>query len=137
MRPRDLDAVVTDTHPLLFHAIGGGRLSAIAARLFERCDAGDTIIYVPVPTIWECSLLARVGRVNLRRPIRAFFDDLFSNPAFQPLDLTPEHVFIADNLPLTHDPFDALIAAAACALEVPLVTRDREIQESGTVAIAW
>ncbi len=133
----DPDAVVTDTHPLLFHAAGGGRLSRRAARCFQRCEDGDAIIYVPAPVIWECSLLVRVGRIDLKRSVRAFFEDLFSNPAYQSLDLTPEQVFLAGELSLTHDPFDALIVAAARVTGLSLMTRDQRIEESGAVKIVW
>jgi PIN domain nuclease of toxin-antitoxin system len=87
--------------------------------------------------MWECSLLARVSRINLRRTVRAFFDDLFSNPAYQPLDVTPEQIFRADELRFTRDPFDALICAAARDLELPLLTRDIDIGKSGTVRVVW
>ena len=130
-------AAVTDTHPLLFHAAGGGRLSPKAARLFERCERREAILYVPAAVLWECSLLCRVGRVNLRRSVRAFFDDLFSNPAYQPLDLTPDQVFVADELQFTRDPFDALIVAAARSASLPLMTRDEAIRESATVPVLW
>ena len=40
--------------------------------------------------------LAWTGRVDLRRPLPQFFGDLFSNPAYQPVDLTPEQVYQAD-----------------------------------------
>ena len=133
----DPDAVVTDTHALVFHAGGGAGLGARAARLFERCERREAIIYVPAAVIWECSLLARVSRINLRRTVRAFFDDLFSNPSYQPLDVTPEHVFRADELRFTRDPFDALICAAAQTIELPLITRDAEIRGSGTVQVIW
>jgi Uncharacterized protein conserved in bacteria len=65
--------------------------------------------YVPTIVIWECSLLARVSRINLRRTVRAFFDDLFSNPAYQPVDITPQQIYLADELRFNRDPFDALI----------------------------
>ena len=131
------DAAVTDTHPLVFHAAGSGRLGDRAARFFARCERREATLYVPAVVMWECSLLARVARINLRRSARAFFDDLFSNPAYQPLDLTPEQVFIADELRFTRDPFDALIVAAAQSVGLPLVTRDGAIRESGTVAVLW
>ena len=133
----DPDAAVTDTHPLIFHAAGGGRLGPKAAALFERCERRDAILYVPAAVIWECSLLARVARINLRRSVRVFFDDLFSNPAYQPLDLTPDHVFGADELRFTRDPFDALIVSAAQIAGLPLVTRDSDIRESGTIRVIW
>jgi PIN domain nuclease of toxin-antitoxin system len=130
-------AAVTDTHPLLFHAAGGQKLGAKAAAAFTRCEAREFVIYVPVAVMWECSLLARVARVNLRRTVRAFFDDLFTNPAYQPLDLTPEQIYLADDLRFTRDPFDALICSAAQSLNLPLLTRDMTIRESGTVTTLW
>jgi PIN domain nuclease of toxin-antitoxin system len=82
-------AVVTDTHPLLFHAAGGARLSKRAARLFQAAEERRAIVYVPVAVMWETSLLARVGRVELGRSVEEFFTDLFSNAAYQAFDLTP------------------------------------------------
>jgi PIN domain nuclease of toxin-antitoxin system len=134
----EVEAAVTDSHPLVFHAAGSGRLGPRAAAIYERCEAGTAILYVPAAVIWECSLLARVGRINLRRTVRAFFDDLFSNPAYQPLDCTSEHVFAADELPqFNRDPFDALIVASAQIAGLPLVTRDEAIRSSGAVRVVW
>lgn len=130
-------AAVTDTHALVFHAAGGGRLGRRASSFFARCERRDAILYVPAVVMWECSLLARVSRINLRRSVRAFFDDLFSNPSYQPLDVTPEHVYRADALGFTRDPFDALICAAAQAIELPLITRDADIGGSGLVRVIW
>jgi PIN domain nuclease of toxin-antitoxin system len=130
-------AAVTDTHALLFHASGGGRLGRRAAGMFEEGEQRRAIIYVPAAVMWECALLARVGRINLRRTVRMFFDDLFSNPAYQPFDLTPSQIFRADELRFTRDPFDALICAAAQELELPLITRDNDIRGSGVVRAIW
>jgi PIN domain nuclease of toxin-antitoxin system len=130
-------AAVTDTHPLIFHAAGNGRLGTKAAALFERCERGEAILYIPAAVIWECALLARVARVNLRRSVRSFFTDLFSNPAYQSLDLTSDQAFLADELRFTRDPFDALIVSAAKTIDLPLITRDRVIRESGAVRVLW
>jgi PIN domain nuclease of toxin-antitoxin system len=130
-------AAVTDTHPLLFHAAGGARLGKRAVRLFEAAEERSAIVYVPVAVMWECSLLARVGRVELGRSIEEFFTDLFSNPAYQAFDLTPAQIYIADTVRPNDDPFDALVCAAARSLELPLVTRDGDIQESGLVKVVW
>ena len=130
-------AAVTDTHALVFHAAGGGKLGPRASSFFDRCEQREAILYVPTVVMWECSLLARVSRINLRRTVRAFFDDLFSNPSYQPVDITSEHVFRADELRFTRDPFDALICAAAQVMELPLITRDAQIRGSGTVKVLW
>lgn len=133
----DGPAAVTDTHALLFHAVGSGALGSRAAQLFDRCERQQATIYVPAIVMWECSLLARVARVNLRRTVRGFFDDLFSNPAYQPFDLTPEQVCLADELRFSRDPFDILICAAARTLDLPLITRDADIRGAGVVTTIW
>lgn len=133
----DLVAAVTDTHALLFHAAGGGRLGPKAAAHFAVCERREAVVYVPAAVIWETALLARGGRVNLRRSVRGFFDDLFSNPAYLPHDLTAGQVFAAEELRVNRDPFDALICAAAQDLELPLITRDGDIRSSGLVRVMW
>ena len=105
--------------------------------MFERCERQQAVIYVPTIVMWEVSLLARVSRVNLRRTVRGFFDDLFSNPSYQPLDMTAEQVCIGDELRFSRDPFDVLICAAARALELPLLTRDADIRAAGVVRVIW
>lgn len=133
----DVAAAVCDTHALLFHAAGGDRLGRRAAAHFHACEQRQAILYVPVAVIWECALLARASRINLRRTVGGFFDDLFSNPAYQPYDLTAGQVFAADETRINRDPFDALICAAAIDLELPLITRDADIRGSGAVKVIW
>jgi len=128
---------VTDTHALIFHAAGTGKLGPRAAAFFDRCERRAAILYVPTIVIWECSLLARVSRINLRRTVRAFFDDLFSNPAYQPIDITPQQIYLADELRFNRDPFDALICATARTIDLPLITRDADIRGSGVVKVIW
>ena len=133
----DPQAAVTDTHALVFHAAGGGKLGPRALAHFQACERREAITYVPVAVIWEISLLARAVRINLHRSLRAFLADLVSNPAYQPYDLSAAQVFDADELRFTRDPFDALICAAARDLSLPLITRDAQITGSGVVPILW
>jgi PIN domain nuclease of toxin-antitoxin system len=133
----DPAAAVADTHAILFHAAGVRGLGSKAAAMFERCERQQSIIYVPAIVMWEVSLLSRVSRVNLRRTVRGFFDDLFSNPSYQPFDMTGEQIYIADELRFSRDPFDLLICAAARALDLPLLTRDADIRGAGVVRVIW
>lgn len=132
------DAAVTDTNALIYRAAGPTRrLSRRAIEHFDACDRQEALLFVPAAVIWELSLLARVGQVHLGRSTRAFFTDLFSNPAYQALEITPEQVYDASELGLTRDPFDGLIVAAARALDLPLITRDEAIRASGSVRVLW
>jgi len=130
-------AAVTDTHPLLFHAAGGQRLGPRARALFAAAEARAAIIYVPVVVIWEVTLLARAVRVNLHRPVREFFGDLFSNPSYQVHPIDPGQVFDAGELRALRDPFDALVCAAARDLELSLISRDSAIVDARQVRTIW
>jgi PIN domain nuclease of toxin-antitoxin system len=133
----DIAACVTDTHPLLFHAAGGKKLGRRAAAHFAACERRAAILYVPVIVLWEVSLLVRVGRVPMVGTFDGFCGALFSNPAYQPLDLTVDQIRLAHARHPNDDPFDALICAAAVALELPLLTRDADIVDSGIVRVVW
>jgi PIN domain nuclease of toxin-antitoxin system len=130
-------AVVTDTHPLLFHANRDRRLSRVARAHFTACERHEALTYVPMAVLWECSGLARIGRIELRPSFREFFEDLFSNPAYQPVDLTSEQICLAHEHGPLSDPFDALICGAALFLGLPLLTKDSRIEESGAVKTLW
>ena len=130
-------AAVTDTHALLFHAAGSRRLGAAARALFAAAEARPGVVYIPVAVVWEVTVLARAGRVNLQRPVREFFGDLFSNPSYQAHALETSQVFDAAELTALRDPFDALICAAAIDLSLPLITRDTTIVGAGRVKTVW
>ena len=87
--------------------------------------------------IWEVTLLARAVRVNLHRPVREFFGDLFSSPSYQVHPLDPGQVFEAGELRRLRDPFDGLVCAAARDLQLPLITRDSAITDSNLVRAIW
>ena len=130
-------SAVADTHALLFYASSSRALGPKAARLFAAAETQQAIVYIPAAVIWEVTLLARAGRVNLRRSARDFFADLFTNPAFQAHDLNADQIYAADELRFNRDPFDALIVASAQTLGLPLLTRDADIRGSGTVRVIW
>jgi PIN domain nuclease of toxin-antitoxin system len=133
----DLPAAVTDTQALLFHASSNKAIDSRAASHFAAYERQQALMDVPIAVVWETSLLARASRIDLHRPVPEFFADLFTNPAYQPLDLTANEVFDADELRFTRDPFDALICATARRVDLPLVTRDGDIRASGAVRVRW
>jgi PIN domain nuclease of toxin-antitoxin system len=130
-------SAVTDTHALLFHAAGSTRLGSRARALFTAAETRDAVVYVPMAVVWEVTMLARRVRVNLHRPARVFFEDLFSNPAYQLHPLDQKQIFDAGDLRVLNDPFDGLICAAARDLDLPLVTADSAITASKLVTAIW
>ena len=131
------NAAVCDTHALAHHALGTGRLGKQAAALFDACDAGAAIIYVPAVVVVEFGIVFGGRLSRSAKSLRDFFEGLFSNSAYQSFDLTPEQVFLSDEQRPNNDPFDRLICAAALRLDLPLITRDTAITEWGRVRVVW
>jgi PIN domain nuclease of toxin-antitoxin system len=132
-----VDSAVADTHALMMHIAARPALGARAGTYFRAADSGNALVFIPVAVVWEVAFLSRAGRVDLRRTPSVFFNELFLNPSYQPLDLTLEQVFAADAARFNRDPFDALIVAAAQVLGLPLITRDADIIASKAVKVLW
>lgn len=131
-------AGVTDFNALLFHTAGRtGRLGRKAAAHFDACEKLQALVYVPAVVVWEISLLSRRRRISVKGGVRDYFESLFSNPAYQPFDLNPEQVYLADEIRVGNDPFDNLICAAAINLGLPLITADATLASSEAVPILW
>ena len=113
------------------------RLGRRAREIFAAAESREAVVYVPMAVVWEITILARRVKVNMHRPARAFFEDLFTNPAYQPHHLNQGQVFDAGDLRALNDPFDALICAAARDLELPLMTADSGITASKLVTTIW
>ena len=68
----NVDAVLVDTHALLWWQADGDRLSPTAARRIERAD----VVYLSPITCWEIAMLVAKGRVGLDRPMNVWINDL-------------------------------------------------------------
>jgi hypothetical protein len=93
---------------------------------------------VPIVVIWEVTLLARAVRVNLHRPVREFFGDLFSSPLVsgasagrRPGLLTPASCGHCATVRR------ARVRRGARDLELPLITRDGVLTDSRLVRAIW
>jgi PIN domain nuclease of toxin-antitoxin system len=94
------------------------------------------LIYVPPFVLWEIAILLKIGRVSLQEDFGDWADHLMANPGFALADFTVQVAAVAYRYPLV-DPFDGVIAATAQVLDLPLITRDSEITESGLVEVYW
>lgn len=123
-----------DTHAVLWSLAGDPRLGSQARGLIAHSKRPDLIISDIV--LLEISYLSAKGRIEDADGIDALLAKVAES--FRVIPINPEIARAALELDLPHgDPFDRVIAATAKTHSIPLLTRDRSITASGSVATLW
>jgi PIN domain nuclease of toxin-antitoxin system len=129
---------VTDTHPLIYHRNRATRhLSERTRTVFNQAENGEALILIPAPALWEVSMLEKAGHIALNKPFAEWVRDLLRNPCFDCVSLDVEVITEARDYGFNNDIFDAAIVATARLRDLPLITRDSAITNSGLVEICW
>lgn len=128
-----MESFVTDTHGLMWHLTDSPRLGREASNVFDACDRGECVIYIPIICLVEIVYLQEKGKIPLHS--KEMLDDAIKNQntGLIPMPLTTEIVgapseISRDDIP---DMPDRIIAATAHFLDAPLLTKDSHIQRSG------
>ena len=123
-----------DTHAVLWSLADDPRLGSQARSLISHSRRSELIISDIV--LLEISYLSAKGRIEDVDGV----DILLAKVAesFRVIPISPEIARLALELDIPHgDPFDRVIAATAKTHAIPLLTRDRSITDSGSVATLW
>lgn len=138
MSVEETPLAVTDTHALIWAIDGKGkRLGKHARRLFEGADAGKCAIYIPVQALAELGEAWHSNRLVLDLPFEEWARAAFASGKYHEAQLTAEIVYVAQRLYAIPERGDRLIAATAIVLDLPLITRDPEIQRAAGVECIW
>lgn len=128
---------VTDTHALIWYLEDSQRLSFEARKIFNDCDDGKIVIYIPTICLIEIVYLQEKGRIpdDLRNKLEI---ELYSDTTnFILADLTIDIVNAVSQIPRSAVPDmpDRIIAGTAIHLSLPLISRDSKIQLSDVETI--
>lgn len=130
--------VLADSHAIVWHLQGSGRLSATAASALTEAETTDGVV-VSIATIIDLWYVTQTTRKLTDANLVELRDMLASSPALilEPIDIAVVHATTSIPRDLLTDPWDRFIVGTARALALPLVTRDRAIRESGLVPTIW
>jgi PIN domain nuclease of toxin-antitoxin system len=113
-----------DTHVFLWFNAGNEELSTTARQLIE--DENNEI-FVSIASLWEISIKASLGRLDLKGEYETVIDDVIEND-MQILSINFIHTVLQYKLPFHHkDPFDRIIIAQAIAENMNLISKDEMI----------
>jgi PIN domain nuclease of toxin-antitoxin system len=134
-----MPGLVTDTHALLWYLLRSPKLSATALNSMQSTiEAGHPLL---VPTICLAEVIYLVEKGHLPgaawERISEHLDRPRSGLELVPLDLGVAQALQRISRDLIPDMPDRIIAATALHLGFPLVSRDRNIRDSGAVEIVW
>lgn len=132
-----MSAVVTDTHALIWYLFEPNKLSDKARVALRAAESEAELIYVPTICIVEIRYLIEK---------RVFSETVFAQLIESLLDPETAPTSVPLNIEITRylqqvpkakvpDMPDRIIAATALYLDLPLVTRDHQIQASGIQSV--
>lgn len=122
-----------DTHIWLWSLLDPDRLSQTVRQALA--DAGNELWLSPI-SLWELITLCERGRLALDTPPDRWIDDALRAAPLIEAPLTYRIARASCGVALPHrDPVDRLLVATAQALELTLVTADRRLHGSGTIAV--
>ncbi len=126
---------VTDTHALLWWFVDSPKISAKASAIFEECENGENVIFVPSIVIAEALSIFDKKRVsfNFRQLLKKI--DGSDNFALVALDFPIlQKMTTLKNIPELHD---KIIVATAKHLNLPIITKDEILNKLKNIKTIW
>ena len=127
-----MNAVVADTHALIWYILEPERLSDSAITIFDQVIDSQGIVYLSAISMVEICYLIDKGRLSetvLSRVMAAIASE-DSGISIVAVDLAIGITVRQIERDIVPDMPDRIIAATAYHLDLPLITRDRKIQNS-------
>ena len=129
---------VTDTHPLVWYTTAKyAQLSPKVLAVFQKADAGESLIYVPAVVLWEIALLEHLRKIQMKEKFGRWASALLAKNGFAMVPLETSIISQSLGYNFNNDIFDKVIVATAADLEIPLITKDFAITESNLVETYW
>jgi len=126
---------VVDTHALLWHFLDSPKISKKSKKIFEKCERGGGIIFIPAIVVAECLSIFDKKKVVFD------FHDLFDkireseNYIVIPLGYRVLHQMVETGEVV--ELHDKIIVATAKLLDLPLITKDNHLLGLETITTIW
>lgn len=126
---------VTDTHALIWWFTDSLKTSQKASVIFEKCEKGENVIFVPSIVIAEALSIFDKKRIsfNFKRLFKEIHDS--ENFILIALDYPILQKMVAlKDIPELHD---KIIVSTAKYLNLPIITKDETLQSLSNIKTIW
>lgn len=126
--------MILDTHIWIWWINRDDRLSAAALEYLDSVEPRPSICDI---SLWEAAMLAAKGRIQFKVPVRQWLEKASHPAAVSVIPISSAVAAeVSELADVMHgDPADRIIVASARVTQMPLVTRDRLILDSGCAVI--
>jgi PIN domain nuclease of toxin-antitoxin system len=124
---------VADTHALLWWFIDSPKISQTVSKIFQRCEKGDVIIYIPSIVLAEALSIFEKKRIDFKKLFRMLQGA--ENFIVIPLDLPilQKMLEVKEVIEL----HDKIIVSTAKFLKMPLLTKDKLLHNIASIKTVW
>ncbi len=126
---------VTDTHALLWWFTDSPKISSKASEIFQDCERGENVIFIPSIVIAESLSIFDKKRISFN------FKNLFKK-----IHTSENFVLIALDYPILQamvalkqvpELYDKIIVSTAKYLKLPIITKDKTLQKLPSIKTIW
>ncbi len=126
---------VADTHAILWWFTDNPKLGSKAVQIFQKCEKGDGIIFIPSIVIAEALSIFDKKRVAF--DFRKLFTKITRSENYVIISLDVsilQKMIDLKNIPELHD---KIIASTAKHLNLPLITKDSVLRKASDIKTVW
>lgn len=126
---------ITDTHALLWWFTDSPRMSSKASEIFEKCEKGENVIFIPSIVIAESLSIFDKKRISFN--FKNLFKKIHTSENFVLIALDYpilEKMVALKEVPELHD---KIIVSTAKYLKVPIITKDKTLQKLPSIKTIW
>ena len=135
MQSSELPLYVTDSHSLIWYLLDSPKLSLNASEVFKTVEEGKAKVLIPAIVIAEIIFIVQSGKVQA--DLDSLLLDIQESDNFQisPLGLD-ELICLKEQIEIP-EMHDRLIVCEALLKKGKIITKDKQIKDSGVAEIVW
>ncbi|MCC7202364.1 MAG: PIN domain-containing protein [Nitrospirae bacterium] len=132
---RNRSSFLTDTHALLWHFTNSNRISTKAKDIFDKCEEGHCVIFIPSIVIAEC--LRIFNRKKIAFNFITLFDQIRESENYAIIPLDQRVLLQMTETTEVTELHDKIIVATAQLLDVQLITKDSFLRKLKNIKTIW